>query len=45
MSIFRQRENFRIILMSEIKVKDLIEPRSSNKRGSRMLRLSFGELR
>ena len=45
MSIFRQREIVRIILLSEIRIKDLIEPRSSNQRGSRMLRLSFGELR
>ena len=45
MSIFRQREIVRIILMSEIRVKDLIEPRSSHQRSSRMLRLSIGELR
>jgi len=45
MSIFRQREIVRIILMSEVRVKDLIEPRSSHQRSSWMLRLSIGELR
>ena len=47
MSVFRQREIVRIILMSDIRVKDLIEPRSSSshQRSSRMLRLSIGELR